>query len=266
MLPLPRMEDARQALADGSGKGVRIAVLDSGIETAHPALAGLELSDDLQIVERNFRLATEPGNGKDLYGHGTAIAHLIRTVAPQATIGSIRVLGERLYSRSAIIQEGARVAIERGYHILNCSFGCGIEDHVLLYKQWVDEAYVRGVHIVSACNNLDFETPEWPGFFPSVLTVNAVAAPDPALFYSRQKHMVEFAAGGIEVDVPWLGASTKRVTGSSYAAPRITGMLARLLSCYPSLTTLEAKVLMQRLALPLPPEWDEPMDLVGEPI
>ncbi|PTY01403.1 alkaline serine protease [Verrucomicrobia bacterium LW23] len=258
---LPRMEDARQALADGRGKGVRIAVLDSGIELGHPALAGLELSDDLAIVEHNFRLTTSAGEGRDLYGHGTAIAGLIRELAPEATLGSIRVLGERLYSRSAIIQEGARQAMERGYHILNCSFGCGIEDHVLLYKSWVDEAYLRDVHIVAACNNMDFETQEWPGFFPSVLTVNAVATDDPAAFYFRRRHMVEFAAQGIEVDVPWAGASTKKVTGSSYAAPRITALLARLLSCFPELSSQEAKALLHRLAQPLPPEWDEPVNL-----
>jgi hypothetical protein len=82
------------------------------------------------------------------------------------------VLGEALSSRTAIILEGARLAIEKGYNILNCSLGCGVPEHVLRYKDWVDEAYVKGVHVVAACNNSDFTRPEWPAFFTSVLTVN----------------------------------------------------------------------------------------------
>ena len=86
-----------------------------------------------------------------------------------------RVIGshtESLSSRTAIILEGARQAIDRGYHILNCSLGCGIPEHVLKYKTWVDEAFVQGVHVVAACNNVDFGRPEWPAFFTSVLAVN----------------------------------------------------------------------------------------------
>jgi subtilisin family serine protease len=113
-----------------------------------------------------------PGEGRDLFGHGTAVAGIIRAAAPEAEIGSIRVLGESLSARTAIILEGARQAIERGYHILNCSLGCGVPEHVLKYKNWVDEAYLKGVHVVAACNNLDSARPEWPGFFTSVLTVN----------------------------------------------------------------------------------------------
>ena len=165
-------EEAMEAIKRGRGKGVRIAVLDSGVEISHPALDGLVLLDDVAIVEDGLRLKPVPGEGRDLYGHGTAVAGIIRRAAPEAEIGSFRVLGESLSARTAIILEGARMAIERGYHILNCSLGCAVPEHVLKYKSWVDEAYLRGVHVVAACNNHDFARPEWPGFFTSVLTVN----------------------------------------------------------------------------------------------
>ena len=70
----------------------------------------------------------------DLFGHGTAIAAIIRRIAPEAEIGSFRVLGESLDSRTVIIREGVRQAIERGYHVLNCSFGCGVLEHIFQYK------------------------------------------------------------------------------------------------------------------------------------
>src|SRR5262249_53238404 len=132
-------DEAWEAIQRGRGRGVRIAVLDSGVEADHPQLKGLSLVDDIAVVEDGMKLTVVPGEGKDLYGHGTAVAGILRAAAPEAEIGSIRVLGESLLSRTAIILEGARQAIERGYHILNCSLGCGVPEHVLKYKSWVDE-------------------------------------------------------------------------------------------------------------------------------
>ncbi len=243
----PTLNEARDFLNRGTGQGIKIALLDTGIESSHPALSSLEISDDLAIIERDFQIATVPGGSRDVFGHGTAIAGVIHKLAPQAQLGSFRVLGDQLRSRTQIIREGARQALEKGYHILNCSFGCGREDQVLLYKNWIDQAYVLGRHIVAACNNQDFMRCEWPGHFPTVMTVNFATAESPTLFSCRLGHLVEFAAPGQNIDVAWSGGGCKKVTGSSFAAPHLTGLLARLLSCCPALSPLQAKALLQRL-------------------
>jgi subtilisin len=255
MVPaLLSVERARELIKRGSGHGVKIAVVDSGVDTSHPDLAGLRLADDIAVVEHGHSLRIIEGCGTDLYGHGTAISSIIRRLAPEAEIGSIRVLGERLNSRTAIIQEGVRQALDRGYHILNCSFGCGIEDHILKYKVWIDEAYLKGVHIVAACNNIDFSRPEWPGYFPTVLTVNFCRGnafdTENGRFYYRPGNLVEFAAPGEEMEVPWVGGGYKKVTGSSYATPQVAGLLARLVGLAPELGPLEAKAFMHYLASP----------------
>lgn len=241
---------ARELIQRGTGRGIRIAILDSGIEAGHPALGGLSLRDDVAIVPGGVQLTVIPGEAHDVFGHGTAVAAIIRAVAPEAEIGSFRVLGERLDSRTLIIREGVRQALERGYHILNCSFGCGVLQHVLHYKEWVDEAYVQGVHIVAACNNFDFTKPEWPAFFSSVITANLTRVTDPLAMYYRPGTLVEFAARGCDVEVPWLGATWKKQTGSSYAAPHIAGILARLLEGSSGLRPLQAKALLQEIARP----------------
>lgn len=245
-------QGALAAIQRGRGAGVRIAILDSGVETSHPALAHLKLADDVAIVEDGMKLKVVPGEGGDLYGHGTAVAGIIHSTAPEAEIGSFRVLGASLSSRTAIVLEGARQAIERGYHIINCSLGCSIVEHVLKYKAWVDEAYLKGVHVVAACNNQDFARPEWPGFFSSVLTVNMARTDEEGTVYYRPGQLVEFAARGTEVDVPWRNGQRKNVTGSSFAAPRVSGMLACLLSEVPDIAPLQAKALFHRFAEP----WD----------
>ena len=85
-------------------------------------LVGRELADDLHVVDSGIQVELKSGDGTDIFGHGTAIAGVIRRIAPDAEIGSIRVLGESLASRSVIIREGIRQAIDRDYRILNCSF------------------------------------------------------------------------------------------------------------------------------------------------
>jgi subtilisin family serine protease len=243
-------KQAAEAIRDGRGKGVRIAILDSGVEANHPGLEGIELVDDIAIVEDGFRLKVVPGEGRDVYGHGTAMAGIIRSAAPEAEIGSIRVLGASLAARTATILEGARQAIDRGYHILNCSLGCGVQEHVLKYKSWVDEAYLRNIHVVAACNNQDATKPEWPGFFTSVLTVNMAFTEKDSELFRLPGSLVEFAARGVDVSVLWSGGGSKKMTGSSFAAPRLSGMLACLLSVHPETTPLQAKTLFHHLARP----------------
>jgi len=248
------LEEAADDIRRGTGKGVKIAVIDSGVETSHADLAGLQLSDDVAVVEEDITLKAVAGGGLDLFGHGTAIASIIRKLAPEAQIGSFRVLGERLQSRTAIIREGVRQALDRGYNILNCSFGCrGEEQFIMKYKDWVDEAYLNGVHVVAACNNDDFSLPEWPGFFTSVITVNMAVTTELEAFYYRPGLLVEFAAAGVDVDVAWKNGGRRNACGSSYAAPRVAAMLARLLSVRPNLPPAEAKALLQQLALPWSP-------------
>jgi subtilisin len=247
----PTLDEARSCLKEGKGQGVKVAVLDSGIELAHPLLKDLELADDLAIVEEGSGLGTCSGEGRDVFGHGTAIAGIVRQLAPLAQLGSFRVLGERLRSRTLIIRQGARIAIERGYHILNCSFGCSREEHVLLYKDWIDQAYVSNRHIVAAANNQDLTKREWPGHFPTVITASFTAGSVVDSLFWRRGQLVEFAARGQDLEVPWLGGGIKKVTGSSFAAAHVTGLLARLLSGFRELSPLVAKALLQRLAEPI---------------
>jgi subtilisin len=249
-----RIPEAREAVNHGTGKGVRIAIIDSGIEVDHPALAGIKLADDLHIVETGIQIEVKPGDGTDIFGHGTAIAAIVRRIAPDAEIGSFRVLGENLNSRTVIIREGVRQAMDRGYHILNCSFGCGLPEHIFQYKDWIDEAYLKGIHVVSSCNNFDFTKPEWPGYFPSVVTVNMARFDDDHTFFYKPGHLVEFAARGVDVTLPWNHHSVKQVSGSSFAAPIMTGLLARLISMMPGLCPLEAKAILHRLATPWRPD------------
>jgi hypothetical protein len=109
---------------------------------------------------------------------------------------------------------------------------------------------LRGVHVVAACNNEDYRTTEWPAFFSSVVAVNMARVESETIFYYLRGTLVEFAAKGIDVRVPWRGGAEKIVTGSSYAAPRLSAMLARLVSVYPDLSPVQAKAILHMVAEP----------------
>jgi len=253
----PLLEDAQRALVAGRGRGIKVAIVDSGVEVAHPQLAGVHLADDVAIISDDVQLKVEPGGGKDLYGHGTAIAGIIHRLAPEATLGSFRVLDGWLESRTKIIVEGIRLALDRGYNVINCSVGCGVSEHIHDYKAVTDEIYLRRAHLVSACNNDEYTRPEWPGNFTSSITVNMVKTTGDGLFWYKHGNLVEFFASGVGVDVAWRNRGHRNVTGSSYAAPLVSGLVARVLSAMPKLSPSEMKAILQKAATPWTP------DLIG---
>ena len=249
--------EAGEAMRTGTGRGIKIAVLDTGIELSHPALSRVRLVDDIAFeISSSGTVRRVPGLGLDESGHGTAMAGAILAAAPEAQIGSFRVLDRNFSGKFAIIREAATLAIESGYHILNCSFGARAEDRTIgHFKPWVDLAYRRGVHVVSACNNQSFRDPEWPGNFPTVIAVNMARADIGELHFRWDDppahaagHLVEFSARGIEVEVPWTGGASAVRSGSSYASAHVAGMLSRLLSVYPALKPMVALSLLQETA------------------
>jgi subtilisin family serine protease len=248
------VEQARSAIASGTGKGVRVAILDSGIEVSHPGLSGLRLLHDLAFLSEGNTVQVQPGVGSDVNGHGTGIAGIIHALAPEAKIGSFRVLRMGLFdltSKRDIIQRAAFEAIDRRYQILNCSFGCrGEKEFIMEFKDWVDEAYVKGIHIISACSNRDFTEREWPAYFPTVVTVDRTNIEQADRIFYRPGNLVEFVAKGQYSDLLCLDGKKKDGFGTSFAAPVATALLARLISVYPGLSPLAAKELLRLVAVP----------------
>ena len=245
----PSLKEARAALREGDGSGVKVAIIDSGIEVSHPLLDGLKLADDEVLSCDGMRVLFRKGNGKDAYGHGTAVAGVLLDEAPGVTIGSFQALDTTNRSHSFVIAEAALLAMSKGYRIINCSFGCrGLPKYVMDYKEWVDQAYLHGIQVVAASGNQS-GIPEWPASFPSVFGVRAIKCRKNE-FYHREGALISFLAKGERVKVPWINGSTKLETGSSFAAPRITGKIARLLSVFPCVDPAAIKPLLANLAKP----------------
>ncbi|MCB1228770.1 MAG: S8 family serine peptidase [Verrucomicrobiae bacterium] len=247
---------AREAYESGTGRGVKIAVIDTGIEADHPRLAGMSLADSVGFQDLDGRIVAMEGEGSDVFGHGTAVAGVIHQFAPEAEIGSFRAIDSRNLSRTALISAAIREALDRGYHILNCSFGCrGLAKFILPHKAWADEAWLRGVFAVAACSNDDDELVEWPAHFVNVFAVGMAKTGSDEI-YHRPRRMVEYAARGENVEVAWKDGQVQQKTGSSFAAPRLTAAIARILSVHPTLSPAKMHELLPRIVC----AWSEELD------
>ena len=236
-----------------TGAGVRVAVVDSGVDNTHPAIGG-RIRGGAVVDRFEDYVVVGEYDSRDLFGHGTAVASIVLDVAPGAEVHSVRVLGTNLASRSEIILQGLRWAIDQGFHVINCSFGTCNLAYMSEYKEVVDLAYCRDVVVTAACNNNDFAVRELPSAFPAVVAVDYLRGQvdDPLTLYRRRGQLVEYVARGANLQLPWLNHKVTTTSGSSFATPHVTGIVCRLLERYPGLRPFEVKTLLHHLADPLP--------------
>lgn len=188
----------------------------------------------------------DEGPHEDLFGHGTACGGIIRRAAPEARLTSIRVLGERLSGKGTVFAAGLRWAIEKGIRVVNLSLSTGREDYFGVFHEIADEAAFAGTILVCATNNVP--APTYPGQFSSVISVAAHDGRDPFSIDANPAPPVDFGAPGIEIEVPWQNGSTIVSTGNSFAAPHVTGLVARILSKHPHLTPYEVKCILRAIS------------------
>lgn len=221
--------------------------MDSGIDFNHPDAAGpARPGAALQWDRYEETVVVEAGPHEDLYGHGTACAAIIRRTAPNARLMSVRVLGSRLSGKGQVFAAGLRWAMEQGAKVLNLSLSTGKSEMFGLFHEVADEAAHAGVVLVCAMNNI--LAPTYPSEFSSVISVAACDGDDPFRLLANPTPPADFGAPGVDLEVAWTGGGRVVVTGNSFAAPHVTGLVARLLSKHPDLTPYQVKSVLRAVA------------------
>lgn len=234
------------AWGGATGAGIDVAVVDSGVDPGHPDVGSVERAVALAWDRENETVLYDEGPHEDLYGHGTACAGIIKRVAPECRIWSIRVLGERLSGKGTVFAAGLRWAIQHGVRVINLSLSTGREDYYALFHEIADEAYFAGTTLVCAMNNI--QEPTFPSQFSSVISVASHDGTDPFSLDCATSPPAEFGAPGIDLEVAWLNGTRIRCTGNSFAAPHVTGLVARILSKHPHLTPYDVKTVLRAVA------------------
>jgi subtilisin len=233
------------AWKESTGKGVRVAIVDSGVEFDHPAVGdrvrgGVVVEYDAKAKD-NYRIRPDD-KPMDVSGHGTACAGIIHALAPEAEIYSVRVLGRNMGGRAIQFAAGLDWAIENNMHVVNLSLSTSLEDFFGLFHDLADQAYFKNINLVSAVNNMP--EPSYPSLYSSVISVAAHEEQDPFTFYYNPNPPVEFGAPGIDVKVAWNNKEYITCTGNSFAAPHIAGITALIRAKHPELTPFQIKTVL----------------------
>jgi subtilisin family serine protease len=234
------------AWGESTGAGVRVCVLDTGIEARHPWVGRIQGS---YAVTEDPADGTEPGGLRvervahgDSCGHGTACAGLIRRVAPRCRLYSVRVLGDGFTGSGDALLAGLRWAVAQRFDVINLSLSTTRARLVPELRALTDQAYFQGTAVVASAHNAHVESFPWR--VSSVISVGSHQEEDPELYLYNPTPPVEFFAPGQNVQVAWIGRCTARITGNSFATPFISGLCARILSEHPGLTPFQLKELL----------------------
>ena len=227
------------AWAGSTGKGVRVAIVDSGVDSDHPLVGKVQQAVTIGDPDK---VEVLPDTEGDLCGHGTACAGIVRSIAPDCEIVSVRVLGAGYTGSGPVLMAGLEWAVDEKVDLINMSLSTTKRQFSEFLHELADDAYFNNTMIVASAHNMPVESYPWR--FSSVLSVGSHDQQGPLTFFYNPDPPVEFFAPGLDLDVPWIGGSTLRCSGNSFATPYMTGICALILSKHPELTPFQLKSIL----------------------
>ncbi len=237
---------ARSAAFGGvDGSGLRVAIVDSGVEATHPAVGG-RVVESVRVELAGDDVTILPDPGLDVVGHGTAAAGIIHAIAPGADLLSIRVLGPDNRAKGLAFLAALEWAVDSGASVVNLSLSSKSDALYADFHALADRAYFSNVLLVSAANNVP--GPSYPSLFAAVVSVAAHDVRDPDVWFYNPAPPVEFGAYGLDVDVAWRDGGRMRVTGNSFAAPHIAGIATLIRARHPGISPFETKAFLAATA------------------
>jgi subtilisin family serine protease len=224
---------------------VRVGVIDSGWDRRlrdPRVLAGIGLanpSDELALLRTS--------DDQDRQGHGTLCSDLVLQVAPDVEILPIRVFGTLLETSPDVLCAAVRAAVEHGARVVNMSLGTQREDAVPSLYLACEEAARAGVIIVAA--GINRQGWGYPAVFENVIGVDSGDLPTPFDYEFRADHALECVAKGMNQQGRMLGGGIGVASGTSVAAPMITGLVCRFLEREPNATLARVRQLLATFAI-----------------
>lgn len=201
---------------DATGKGVRIAVIDSGVHAAHPHVNG---------VAGSIAIGREGASAEDTLGHGTAVLAAIKEKAPAADYLAIRIYYESLRTTIVRLADGFRWAVDQQVDVINLSLGTTNVKHRPLMEQLLDEAASHGIVVVAAADADGVAA--LPGSLPGALSVAVDwECPRDTFRCQPSETGLRWTASGYPRPLP--GVPPRRnLYGVSFAVASMSGFAAR---------------------------------------
>ena len=232
--------DAVEAWTQSTGKGVKVAIVDTGVSNDHE-----DISEKV-VARANFSdwKIVNPED-YDKYGHGTHVAGIVAAkhnstgvagVCPDCSILDAKVLNDSGSGSSSAIAMGIDWAVANGAQVINMSLGQRVSSRVL--ETAANNAWAKGVVLVAAAGNAGTQAPIYPGAYANVISVAATDNNDKKASFSTYGKWVDVAAPGVDVYSTFpihpfvLGTRNGRsmgydvASGTSMASPVVAGIAA----------------------------------------
>jgi len=251
--------DAEVVHSQNKGQGVRVAILDTGIDLDHP---------DLRVVG-DTSFVYETVNGDDDNGHGTRVAGIVAAldndigvigVAPEAELYAVKVLNSRGSGRCSDILSGIEWAIDHDMQVVNMSFATSLNLPQAI-RTALEKAYQAGIVLVAGAGNTGTDSGEGnnicaPARYAPVIAVGATDELDNRCSFSSTGDTLELTAPGVNIYSTTSGGGYANVTGTSASSPHVTGAAALLIASGVT-SNAEVRQIFQGTAVDLgPSEWD----------
>ncbi len=239
---------APQAWKWSQGRGIRVAVIDTGIAADHPAIRG-NYRGGINILSPSFMPT-------DYNGHGTHVAGIIagRTfesgivgVAPRAHIYAVKAFNRRGSANLSDLLSAINWCIENKMHIVNMSFGMDKLSESL--RQAIQVAHRRGILMVAATGNQGRKSHiDFPARYPETIAVTSFSENGKLSVFSNFGKGVDIAAPGDRIPSAWLNHSKRVMSGTSMAVPHVTGTISLLLYLNPYLNPEQVRYILTQSA------------------
>lgn len=222
--------NAPEAWKAAAGQGVKVAVIDTGIDYDHPDLKA-NIAGGWNATSKE-----KPNDFKDDHGHGTHVSGTIAAlddsqgvvgVAPKATVYGVKVLDANGSGTFDDVIAGMQWAVENKMQVASMSLGAYRGNDSL--KAAVEAMAKAGVALVAAAGNSGGSV-AFPAAYPGAIAIAASDSADKVAYFSSRGPQVALIAPGVDVKSTTLGGTYGTMSGTSMATPHVSGLAALAIS------------------------------------
>ncbi len=228
---------------------ITIAIIDTGIDTDHEEFVGRISALSYNVTNNTAGIAAV----EDDDGHGTMVAGIIgairgnnKGIAGITNNTQLMVIKANednvdTFKESNIV-EAIYYAVDHGANVINLSIGSTFANP--LSEEAIDYATENNVLVVAASGNVGNDIPLYPASFENVISVSAVDSGQIISSYSNYNEFIDIAAPGTQIYTTTNDGTYLSASGTSFAAPHVSGIIALYLSAFPTATVNEVKTLL----------------------
>lgn len=234
--------EAWEVVPDSSD--TRIAVLDTGIDSAHPSLS--------DFVDTSLGRSFVGGGTDDVAGHGTHVAGTIASsgdvagVMPSATLVPVKVLGDDGSGSMYGIQQGITYAASIDADVINMSLGGGGYDQGM--EEAIQTANDQGTIVVAASGNDGIENVSYPAAYDGSVAVGSVTSTEARSSFSNYGAELDVMAPGSDIYSTVPNNQYETMSGTSMATPHVVGVMGLIRAADPDISVEDARTVLNNTA------------------